>query len=45
MIPLITNHSDELDEVCLRHHAKRLDVFGSVAVGDFNPEKTIREIL
>ena len=40
MIPLITNHSDELAEICRRHHVKRLEVFGSAAVGDFNPEKS-----
>ena len=40
MIPLITNHSDQLAEICRRHHVKRLEVFGSAAVGDFNPEKS-----
>ena len=38
MIPLITQHSDELTELCRRHHVKRLEVFGSAAVGDFNPD-------
>ena len=36
MIPLITNHTDELAEICRRHHVKRLEVFGSAAVGDFD---------
>ena len=36
--PLISQHSDELAELCRRHYVKRLDVFGSAAVGDFNPE-------
>ncbi len=40
MIPLITNHADQLAEICRRHHVKRLEVFGSAAVGDFNPEKS-----
>ena len=40
MIPLITNHTDELAEICRRHHVKRLEVFGSAAVGDFNAEKS-----
>ncbi len=40
MIPLITNHFDELAEICRRHHVKRLEVFGSAAVGDFNPENS-----
>ena len=39
MIPLITQHSDQLAEICRRHHVKRLEVFGSAAVGDFNPQK------
>ena len=38
MIPLISQHSDELAELCRRHHVKRLEIFGSAAVGDFNPE-------
>ena len=37
-IPLIAQHSDELTELCRRYHVKRLDVFGSAAVGDFNPD-------
>ena len=38
MIPLIANHADQLAEICRRHHVKRLEVFGSAAVGDFNPD-------
>ena len=38
MIPLIANHTDELAEICRRHHVKRLEVFGSAASGEFNPE-------
>ena len=38
MIPLIANHADQLTEICRRHHVKRLEVFGSAAVGDFNPD-------
>ena len=40
MIPLISQHVGELAELCRRHHVKRLDVFGSAAVGDFNSEKS-----
>ena len=40
MIPLITQHSDDVAEICRRHHVKRLDIFGSAAVGDFDPEKS-----
>ena len=37
MIPLISQHTDHLAEICRRHHVKRLEVFGSAAVGDFDP--------
>ncbi len=40
MIPLITNHSDELAEICRRHHVRRLEVFGSAASDSFDPEKS-----
>ncbi len=40
MIPLIANHTDELAEICRRHQVKRLEVFGSAAVGDFNTENS-----
>ena len=36
MIPLITQHSDDIAEICRRHHVKRLEVFGSAASGKFN---------
>ncbi len=36
--PLVVQHSDELAEICRRHHVKRLDVFGSAVVGNFNPQ-------
>ncbi len=37
MIPLITQHTDDIAEICRRHHVKRLEVFGSAASGNFNP--------
>ncbi len=36
MIPLIAQHSEQLTEICRRHHVKRLELFGSAAGGDFN---------
>ena len=45
MIPLITHHTDDIAEICRRHHVKRLEVFGSAAVGDFNPEKSDLDFL
>ena len=38
MIPLIANHTDDVAEICRRRHVKRLEVFGSAAAGDFNPD-------
>ena len=38
MIPTVANRLDELRDICRRHQIKRLEVFGSAAVGDFNPE-------
>ena len=40
MIPLITQHSDDIAEICRRRHVKRLEVFGSAAVGDFDPQSS-----
>ena len=40
MIPLITQHTDDIAEICRRHHVKRLEVFGSAASDKFNPEKS-----
>ena len=46
MIPLITNHSEQLAEICRRHHVKRLDVFGSAArATDFDPPTGEAEFL
>ena len=38
MHPIVEAHRAEIEELCRRHHVKRLDVFGSAASGDFNPE-------
>ena len=38
MIPLVAESTAELAELSRRNHVKRLDVFGSAAVGEFNPE-------
>ena len=40
MIPLISQHSDDIAEICRRHHVKRLELFGSAAVGDFDPQNS-----
>ncbi|MCY4475086.1 MAG: nucleotidyltransferase domain-containing protein [Chloroflexi bacterium] len=45
MIPLITQHSDDIAEICRRHHVKRLELFGSAAVGDFDPNTSDLDFL
>ena len=45
MIPLIQDHTDDIAEICRRHHVKRLEVFGSAAVGDFNPQTSDLDFL
>ena len=40
MIPLIAEHTEQIAEICRQHHVKRLDVFGSAAVGDFKPDQS-----
>ena len=40
MIPLIQDHTDDIAEICRRHHVKRLEVFGSAASGNFNPQNS-----
>ena len=41
MVPIIESKKDELFELCQKHHVRRLDVFGSAAVGDFTPSSDI----
>jgi len=38
MIEEISLHREELRELCRRFHVRRLDLFGSAAHGDFDPE-------
>ncbi len=45
MIPLIQDHTDDIAEICRRHHVKRLELFGSAAVGDFNPQTSDLDFL
>ena len=45
MIPLIQDHTDDIAEICRRHHVKRLEIFGSAAVGDFNPQTSDLDFL
>ena len=38
MIDEIELHREELQALCRRFHVRRLDLFGSAARGDFDPE-------
>ena len=40
MISLVSERAVEIAAICRRHHVKRLEVFGSAAVGDFDPESS-----
>lgn len=37
MVSAIAQYRDELEELCRRHHVRRLELFGSAASGEFNP--------
>ena len=40
MIALVTQQRDKIAEHCHRLNVRRLEVFGSAARGDFDPEKS-----
>src|SRR5271166_5012255 len=40
MIDKIESHREELQALCRRFHVRRLDLFGSAARGDFDPEQS-----
>jgi predicted nucleotidyltransferase len=40
MIDQICSHREELRELCRRFHVRRLDLFGSAARCDFDPERS-----
>ena len=40
MIDEIELHREELRALCHRFHVRRLDLFGSAARGDFDPERS-----
>lgn len=37
MLPLVEQHRTQIDALCRRYHVKRLELFGSAARGDFDP--------
>jgi uncharacterized protein len=45
VIPLIEAQREALGDLCRRHHVRRLEVFGSAARGDFDPEHSDLDFL
>ena len=45
MIAEISSHREELRELCRRFHVRRLDLFGSAAGDDFDPERSDLDFL
>lgn len=40
MIDAVASHREELQTLCRRFHVRRLDLFGSAARGDFDPQRS-----
>lgn len=40
MLPLIDAKRAEIAELCRRYHVRRLEVFGSAAQGEFDPQRS-----
>jgi predicted nucleotidyltransferase len=36
--PLIQQHREQIEQLCRTHHVTRLELFGSAARGDFDPD-------
>jgi predicted nucleotidyltransferase len=45
MHPVVADRIEALREPCVRHRVARLDVFGSAARGDFDPEASDLDFL
>jgi uncharacterized protein len=45
MLSPIARYHDELEELCRRYHVRRLELFGSAASGEFNPESSDLDFL
>ena len=45
LIPLVADRSDEIAELCRKHQVQSLDLFGSAATGDLDPDSTDLTIL
>lgn len=40
MIPLVEQHLDEIEAICREFGVVRLEIFGSAATGDFDPDRS-----
>ena len=40
LIPLVADRSEEIAELCRKHQVQLLDLFGSAATEDFNPDSS-----
>ena len=38
--PVVAEQAEEIREICRAHGVKRLDLFGSAATGEFDPERS-----
>src|SRR5262245_48637970 len=45
MIELIENHRAQLEALCRQHHVKTLEIFGSAANGEFDPQRSDLDFL
>ncbi|MDE2745672.1 MAG: nucleotidyltransferase domain-containing protein [Chloroflexota bacterium] len=45
MLTLLTEQIDELAELCRRHHVSQLDLFGSAATENFDPQTSDLDFL
>lgn len=44
-IPLVTERSKEIADLCRKHQVQRLDLFGSAATGHFDPDSSDLDFL
>lgn len=45
MIPLVAEHTAELEKICADHHVSRLELFGSAATGKYKPGESDMDFL
>lgn len=45
MHPVIEQHREEVEALCRRYRVRRLEVFGSAATGEFQPERSDLDFL